>query len=114
MSDSSKQSYAPPYDGLDAPMRVVVACRDGVGCVLYATGEHWVWWHSGVGNYRLAPHGLDDAPDGISVWEGHIDSWGPDRNGEYDAEPRGVYRTPTTEEWMAIIGGYSPFSCDKT
>jgi len=89
--------------------RVVVACNNGAGCVLHAIGSCWEAWHDGSGSYRLDDNGLDDAPDGISIWEGRMQSWGPDRDGEYDAELRGEFRDLTPEEWTLLAKGQAPW-----
>lgn len=89
--------------------RLVVACNGGAGCVLYAIGSCWAVWHEGSGSYRLDDNGLDDAPDGISIWEGRMQSWGPDRDGEYDAELRGEFRDLTEEEWRLLAKGEAPW-----
>jgi len=89
--------------------RLVVACNNGAGCVLYAIGSCWEAWYEGSCSYRLDDNGLDDAPDGISIWEGRVLSWGPDRDGEYDAELRGEFRDLTEKEWSLLVKGCAPW-----
>jgi len=89
--------------------RLVVACNNGAGCVLYAIGSCWEAWYEGSCSYVLDDNGLDDAPDGISIWEGRMLSWGPDYNGEYDAELRGEFRNLTEKEWKLLAEGCAPW-----
>jgi len=89
--------------------RLVVACNNGAGCVLYAIGSCWEAWYEGSCSYVLDDNGLDDAPDGISIWEGRMHSWGPDYNGEYDAELRGEFRNLTEKEWNLLAEGHVPW-----
>jgi hypothetical protein len=94
------------------PALAVVAC-DGVG-------HGVVIWHLGLqheiedgGLYELSDLGLDDAPQGISVWDGHIiwtrSSSTPDSPAEDDCELVGEFRDPTPEEWACIQCDHSPF-----
>jgi len=93
----------------EMPSRLVIACNNGAGCVLYAIGSCWEAWYEGSGSHRLDDNGLDDAPDGISIWEGHMHSWGPDFDGEYDAELRGEFRNLTESEWKLLAEGQAPW-----
>lgn len=64
---------------------------------------------AGVGD--LADLGLDDAPEGISVWEGSIRSvhyHTPDMN-EHDWWLEGKFREPSNEEWEAIRKNECPW-----
>ena len=95
----------------------VVACdRNGHGAVL---------WHLGLtgaieepGLHELGDIGLDDANQGISIWNGHL-VWTcspstPNRPEEWDFELEGPYRDPTDEEWEAIRRGnnlFEPLRC---
>jgi hypothetical protein len=58
--------------------------------------------------------GLDDAPNGISIWEGGIKSvhvHTPDCN-EHDSWLAGGFRDPTDEEWAAIRKNECPWNDD--
>jgi hypothetical protein len=85
--------------------RLVIANNGGCGCVLYAVGSCWEAWYESIGSYRLDDNGLDDAPDGICIWEGFLHTVGPDRDGEYDAELQGEFRDLTPGEWALLQGG---------
>lgn len=60
-----------------------------------------------IGSCNLGDYGLDDAPHGLSVWEG-FDRWIP---GGYECpqdgqtEYNGVFRRPTIEELTKIAAG---------
>jgi hypothetical protein len=92
------------------PSRVLVAMGPHRGAVLEYQG-------SGISNeiaegglYDLDELGLDDAPAGLSVWEGDYiweDGWfegyrSPE-NGE--AHPHGKFRPLTPKEWAALSAG---------
>jgi hypothetical protein len=91
------------------PSRLVVASNNGTGCVLHAVGSCWAAWYEGSGSFALDANCLDNAPDGISIWEGRMHSWGPDRDGEYDAELRGEFRDLTEGEWKLLKKGEAPW-----
>jgi hypothetical protein len=72
-------------------IRVLVACHDGEGVVLDYSTPDFDWWLDGAGSRRLSDLDLDDAPDGLSVWEGVLKSTHyhtPDAN-EWDTTPVG-------------------------
>lgn len=100
-------------DRRDRPIsRAVVAngTSSGAGTVLWCAGpdiENEVRQISS----RLDDLGLDDAPHGISVWEGRYvwfpGSWEYPQDGE--SMPEGAFRAPTDDEWQAIREGRSPW-----
>lgn len=105
----------PPDSGYDfsKPSKAVIACDgDGRGIVLWYTGAHLCGeiCEHGCGVF-LDDLGLDDAPEGISVWEGiyrgtrHETTDGV----EYDTEVSGSFREPTTEEWADICVNLCPW-----
>lgn len=92
------------------PSRAVLANADGTGVVLWAVGVHIEEEISNAGR-QLSDLGLDDAPDGISVWEGvwnGFERHTPDGS-EYDSEARGAFREPTEAEWESIRKGECPW-----
>lgn len=92
------------------PSLAVIACDgDGNGCVLHTVGPHVTHELDEIGR-ALGDIGLDDAPEGISIWEGKIKTSGPDHDGEYDAWLDGTFREPTDDEWAAIRAGRCPWS----
>lgn len=80
----------------------LVANRNGAGVVLEFSGSGIEEEVNAVGS-RLDDLGLDDAPDGISIWEGHLSVSKPDYfSGEVDTELVGVFRELTEEEWVRL------------
>lgn len=94
----------------DKPSRAVVAMGEHDGVVLWHIGAHIHDEIQNVGS-KLSDLGLDDAPQGISVWEG---VWvGHETHTfdgtEYESHPSGKFREPTDEEWAAIRKGDCPW-----
>lgn len=101
-----------------ANSKAVVSAWDGVGIVLWFTGEHIVREverediHEDDRRtlYGLGLHYV--APNGISIWEGDYKvRQGPDEG--WDTEPVGAFRAPTPAEWAGIIVGKSPWELEK-
>lgn len=93
------------------PSKAVVACSGDVGCVLWTAGPHVDSYISESGSGHLEDIGLDNAPDGISIWEGKIITvhhHTPDMN-EWDSWLDGTFRPPTDSEWDAIRRGECPW-----
>ncbi len=86
---------------------------NGNGCVVWWTGTHLHYEIHEAGLSDLSDLGLDDAPHGISVWEGYyhytqdFSPEGVNEGGE--AIPHGVFRAPTAEEWAAIHENRTPW-----
>lgn len=94
------------------PSRAVVANHDRrVGIVLWYTDHSRISMEIDAISGRLDDLGLDDAPNGISIWEGDY-VWRP---GGYEcpqdgySDPVGKFRSPTDAEWQAIREGRSPW-----
>src|SRR3954463_10666831 len=84
------------------PSKALVANMSGTGCVLDYVGDA-ISWHIQEYSAQLDEIGLDDAPDGLSVWEGSMGSVkheGPDGT-DWDFEVNGKFRDLTPEEWAA-------------
>lgn len=98
------------YDWDKTNLAVVVQ-SDHDGIVLWYVGGYISNEIESVGNH-LDDLGLDDAPEGISVWEGkysyHSSSWEYYSEG-FDSEPHGKFREPTEEEWKAIKRNECPW-----
>lgn len=89
------------------PSLAVVACDGGGnGCVLWTAGPAMRFEIIESGLRDLSDLGLDDAPEGISVWAGRIYSDPRDD----DSELRGEFRSPTIDEWAAIMRGECPWN----
>lgn len=96
------------------PSKGVIANGAHGGCVLFFAGPHLYSMVSDAGISDLDLLGLDDAPEGISIWEGgiksvHINT--PDCN-EHDSWLDGSFRDPTDEEWAAIRRNECPWDED--
>ena len=92
------------------PSLAVVANHGDAGCVLYTAGPHVASHLEQIGP-RLDDLWLDDAPRGITVWEG---VYGPHRLPSMDdvddgCELVGTFRAPTSNEWDAIVRGSNPW-----
>lgn len=102
-----------PKSAWDCDSLAVIASDGKDGCVLWTASPHVRLEIEECNMYSLADLGLDDAPWGISVWVGkyvyHNNSnpLGPDEGG--DSEPKGVFRSPTDDEWIAIREGRCPW-----
>lgn len=106
-----------PWHGLtfDEPSKGVIACDgDGHGCVLWAFGAHLRFEVEEAGFHALGDLGLDDAPQGVSIWEGMYmwepGGWENPQDGE--TFPQGTFRNPTDDEWLAIRAGRCPWADD--
>ena len=93
------------FEGWDAEKdsRAVIACKDGEGVLLWWVGYDFAIEHD-AGLRQLGDLGLDDAPDGISIWEGQY-QWSPggfEHPEDGDRWPSGTFRAPTDDEWIAI------------
>lgn len=91
---------------------VVASDGDGNGGVIWYFGGGI--WHEirEVGLHQLGDLGLDDAPEGISIWEGNfatVQCGNPLDGYDYETETRGAFRAPTDDEWKAIRAGESPW-----
>lgn len=80
---------------------LVVCDGQGVGAVVFSAGVLKLECKQ-VGS-ALDDLGLDDAPLGVSVWEGtyHVINCG---DGEFDAKADGTFRPATDEEWRTSAG----------
>lgn len=105
-----------PAEAWKRSSKAVVANGYGSHCgaILWTAGPHIRMELEETGLSSLEDLGLDDAPHGISIWEGSYHystdrSWeGIDEGGS--AEPRGSFRVPTEAEWLSIKLGKCPWS----
>jgi len=100
----------------EEPSKAVIANVGGVGVVLWYTGGHLDYEinESGMG-VQLDNLGLDDAPEGLSIWEGkYIGTKHETMDGtEYETEVSGEFRDPNDEEWAAIRRNCCPWDDDE-
>lgn len=96
----------------EKPSRALIACDgEGKGCVLWWVGSDLFCEIDAVGKV-LEDLGLDNAPHGLSVWEGRYEGFetGNEINGvEWDTEPKGKFRELTDDEFRAIREGLCPW-----
>lgn len=79
----------------------IIANNNGQGCVLvYGGGASLRHALEESGWYALDDLGLDDAPEGISVWEGRYVSMGGDDS--IEVKPDGRFRSLTASEWERV------------
>lgn len=89
-----------PWDKTDSI--ALIACDGGGnGCVLAHDGAGIEADFEHESSAALDNHGLDDAPEGLSIWEGRMDAskYWTDCGYEYDASLEGTFRDLTPEEW---------------
>lgn len=98
----------------ELPSRAVVAMSDdeSSGCVLWWVGSALHYEIKDAGMKTLEDLGLQEAPVGISIWEGQyrsVQCGNPSGGYDYESEPVGAFRAPTDEEWAAIRSGTEPW-----
>lgn len=80
----------------------LIVNRGGQGVVLEFDGAGIEADMDEVGTYALDDHGLDGAPDGISIWEGRLvvtcDYW----TNDVECELVGKFRDLTEREWTLL------------
>lgn len=88
------------------PSRALVACMGGTGCVLEYVGDA-ITWHVQEFSSQLDELGLDDAPDGLSIWEGSMGSRRVQTQDgdDWDYEVNGEFRDLKPEEWDKLKAG---------
>jgi hypothetical protein len=94
-----------------------VVASDGLGngCVIWYVGGALESEIEEAGLTDLSDLGLNDAPQGISVWEG-VYIWLPGGHECPDdgtTDPSGAFRPPTAEEWTLIQSGKNPWADSK-
>lgn len=99
------------YDPEKLSRAVVAADGIGHGCLLWWIGLGLSIEHE-AGLTALDDLGLDDAPHGISIWEGRYIYT---RDNEpyvesYSAEAKGAFRAPDDLEWQEIRAGRAPWN----
>lgn len=89
--------------------KALIASNDGNGVVLAYTGttiESEI--DDCIGSHDITDLGLDDAPDGLSVWVGEFETMA-DGDGEFSSYARGEFRDLTPFEWKLLASGKSIF-----
>lgn len=92
---------------------VVASDGNGNGCVVWYVGESMRNEIEECGFRGLDELGLDDAPAGISVWEGTYvwirGGYECPEDGEMVVGSNSAFRAPTDEEWTAIREKRNPW-----
>ena len=91
----------------------VIACDgNGHGVVLWGVGTGLRQEIDEYCFHALGDLGLDDAPAGVSVWEGTYvwQSGGFEHPEDGDMQPVGAFRAPTDDEWTSIRCGNCPWA----
>ncbi len=105
-----------PASAWDKDSLAVVASDGKEGCVLWTAGPHVRMEIEEFNMCSLSDLGLDDAPQGISIWVGRYvwfnDSHPLDPDEGSSSEPRGAFRAPTEDDWTAIREGRCPWNDD--
>lgn len=106
---AGKAKPAPGAWDFDKPSRAVIASDGTDGVVLWwVGGDLWAVFESGVRS--LEELGLDDAPHGLSVWEGHyVNTVGGDPESSPDVEPKGTFRDLDDDEAAAVLERRNPW-----
>lgn len=94
---------SPPRKNMTTESIALIANNGGSGIILELHGTGISCEVDAVGSKRLDDYGLDDAPDGLSIWEGHLNAHpcGP-HNEEVDTGLVGKFRDLTDEEWRLL------------
>ncbi len=105
-------SYLGPYMGLDPSKdsHALIGAMCGIGAVLQHVGyDITMEIEESFAGYSIQDLGLEDAPDGLSVWVGHFDYSeviSPTAGDvDCDVEPVGTFRPLTADEWSKLAAG---------
>lgn len=83
-----------------------VVCNNGKqGILLYYVGAAISGEVEEAGLWHLDELGLDDAPVGITIWEGDYRFDGTD-----NTYPEGAFRSLTPDEWASVQAGREPWN----
>jgi hypothetical protein len=88
-------------------VKALIACDgNGNGCVLeYCEGLRW--YIEETCPSTLGDVGFDDAPRGLTIWEGALvgGAYQPYQGDYDDVVPEGKFRPLTEAEWQAMMEG---------
>ncbi len=89
----------------------LIASNGSHGCIVVHDGAGIEADIEAIGNNSLDHHGLDDAPDGLSIWEGRLTGGRCGEFGEdYETELVGTFRDLTDAEWLLLRETGEPWS----
>lgn len=110
-SDKAPSQPAPKRVGATSESIALVANNNGRGCVLVHHGysiDHFI----DAVSASLDDAGLDDGPEGLSIWEGTVKSYDLPE-GDHDAALVGKFRPLTLEEWARLAATGIPWSFER-
>lgn len=103
-----------PWAGATSESIALIANHEGQGIVLAFAGESIGHEIDAVGR-NLEELQLDDAPNGLSIWEGQIDwSCGGYLDDNAEAYVRGTFRQLEVEEWARLAQTGVPWEMGET
>jgi hypothetical protein len=104
-----------PQEAWDKDSCALIASNGkGEGVILFTGGPHVRYeLEEGCCSAYLCDYGLDDAPAGLSVWEGKYLLEGNisynDADGDITTQPKGKFRPLTDLEWEHVKNNKSPW-----
>lgn len=105
-----EEEVRPKRIGATTESIALIASNGSTGAILVHDGPGIEADIEALGYGHLDDHGLDDAPPGLSIWEGHLrvtqDHW----TAEVDTELVGSFRDLTDEEWTLLRETGTPWA----
>ncbi len=86
----------------------LIANNCGTGCVLTYDGKGISYFIETSGSVALDDLGLDDAPEGLSIWEGRVKCY-DSYFGDHDEELEGNFRELYYCEWQRLAQTGEPW-----
>jgi hypothetical protein len=89
----------------------LISCFNGTGCIMAHEGPDMFYEMESIPEIDLKSHGMENAPNGLSIWEGQMlggeyDAW----NGDYnDTVMKGKFRSLTKEEHDRLMECKTPW-----
>lgn len=82
----------------------LIASNGNHGCVMAHHGSGIEYEIEAIGDGPLEDFGLDDAPEGLSIWEGYLHATGGRSmfEDDYETSLEGEFRDLTDEEWALL------------
>ena len=110
------QSPSEAYKARHSIAVVAFNKRKEIGAILYSRGKDLEKELEEFPGF-LDELGLDDAPDGISIWEGFFEAritvYPKDKVECYSTHPVGRFRKLTDKEWAALKRGFNPLNLGR-
>jgi hypothetical protein len=97
------------WTGATTESIALIANNNGKGVVVVSCGDGISYFAEACGPY-LSDMGLDDAPHGLTIWEGRVVSSYSPLDGDHDAELVGSFRALTDAEWGRLAATGAPWA----